>query len=274
MLVLALLLVGVGIGTGIGLTRKSGARNTAQVARSQSGAEGWPLHRQVPATVLRQANGRPLSLRELRGRVVVLAPSLTLCHEICPMTTQALMLMRHSLATRGLDARVAFVEATVDPWRDSPARLRAYDRLTGARLTQLTGPVGPIRSFWDFFGIGFRRVPQGNPPDIDWWTGRPETFDVEHVDGLFLIDAHGYERKFFAGPANLTGGRIDPALRRLLSKDGLQSLAHPAPGWTVAQATHAVEGLLGVQSSRGRPARPSASEPSARLAGPRASPGA
>lgn len=187
-----------------------------------------------------------MSLRALRGKVVVLAPSLTLCHEVCPMTTQALMRMRSSFAARGLGGRIAFVEATVDPWRDSPARLRAYDRLTGARLLQLTGSVARMRSFWRFFGIGFRRVRQGRPPDTDWWTGRPEKFDVEHVDGLFLIDANGYERDFFGGPANLTGGHIDPALRRLLSSDGLHNLAHPLPGWTVAQATRAVQTLLGI----------------------------
>lgn len=241
--VLVLLLLGVGIGTAIGLTRRSDSRQSPQAAGAQSGG-GWAFHRKAPATVLTQADGRRLSLLALRGKVVVLAPSLTLCHEICPMTTQALMLMRRSFAARGLSRRVAFVEATVDPWRDSPARLRAYDRLTGARLTQLTGSVAAMRSFWGFFGIGFRRVPQGHPPDLDWWTGQPETFDVEHVDGLFLIDAQGYEREYFAGPANLTDGRIEPALHRLLSKSGLQNLAHPAPGWTVPQATRAVQALL------------------------------
>lgn len=244
LLILTLLLVGVGIGTAIGLTRKSSARHPARAVGSQSGAAGWAFHRRVPQATLTAADGHPFTLRSLRGRVVVLAPSLTLCHEVCPMTTQALMLMRHSFAAQGMSRRVAFVEATVDPWRDSPARLRAYDRLTGARLIQLTGSIAQMRRFWGFFGIGFRRVPQGKPPDTDWWTGRPETFDVEHVDGLFVIDAQGYERKFFAGPASLTGGRIDPALRRLLSADGLQNLAHPREGWTVAQVAQAVGRLL------------------------------
>jgi cytochrome oxidase Cu insertion factor (SCO1/SenC/PrrC family) len=246
-LVLALLLLGVGIGTAIGLTRKSGTREVPPVARSQSGAHGWAFHRRVPQATLTAADGRPFPLRSLRGRIVVLAPSLTLCHEVCPMTTQALMLVRRSLPAQGMGKRVALVEATVDPWRDSPARLRAYDRLTGASLIQLTGSVAQMRRFWGFFGIGFRRVPQGKFPDTDWWTGRPETFDVEHVDGLFLIDAQGYERKFFAGPARLTGGRIDPALRRLLSADGLHNLAHPREGWTVTQVTQTVEKLLGEQ---------------------------
>lgn len=246
-LVLILLLVGIAIGTAIGLARKGSGRQAGSVVPAQSATGGWTFHRRVPQTTLKAAGGEPFRLRSLRGRVVVLAPSLTLCHEVCPMTTQALMLMHRSFAARGLSRRVAFVEATVDPWRDSPARLRAYDRLTGARLIQLTGSVAQMRRFWDFFGIGFRRVPQGRPPDTDWWTGRPETFDVEHVDGLFLIDAQGYERKFFAGVASLTGGRIDPALRRLLSADGLHNLAHPREGWTVGQVTQAVEKLLGEQ---------------------------
>lgn len=239
---LGLLLVGAGIGAAIALTHSGGTR---QAVRSDATA-GWPFHRRVPATVLTSADGRPLSLRDLRGKVIVLAPSLTLCHEICPLTTQALMLMRRSLARQGLGGRVAFVEATVDPWRDSPARLRAYARMTGARLIQLTGGVAQMRSFWDHFGIGFRRVPQGPHPDVDWWTGRPETFDVEHVDGVFLIDAQGYERRFFAGYAD-TGRMLEPALRRLLSREGVANLEHPSNAWTVEDVMAAVERLLSVR---------------------------
>lgn len=242
-LFLGLLLVGAGIGVAIALTHSGGT----QAVRSRSDARaGWPFHRRVPTTVLTNAGGRPLSLRALGGKVVVLAPSLTLCHEICPLTTQALMLMRRSLAGQGLGGRVAFVEATVDPWRDSPARLRAYARMTGARLIQLTGRVAQIRRFWDYFGIGFRRVPQGPHPDVDWWTGRPETFDVEHADGVFLIDADGYERRFFPGYAD-TGRRLEPALRRLLSKEGAANLEHPSNAWTVEDVMTAMGALLGVR---------------------------
>lgn len=163
------------------------------------------------------------------------------------MTTGALMRLRETLASEGLANRVAFIEATVDPWRDYPARLRAYARMTGSRLIQLTGSVTEMRRFWGFFGIGFRQVPQGKPPDVDWWTGRPETFDVEHVDGLFIIDQHGYERVFFPGQANIQG-HLSPALERLLSQSGLHYLAHPVEGWTVEQVLAATYRLLGVRT--------------------------
>lgn len=253
LLLAVLLLAGVGIGGGIALSGAGNGRGTspapsapgaAASANAHSAArEGWTFHRKLPPLVLTDAAGHAFALRSLRGKVVVLAPSLTLCHEICPMTTQALMLLRRALAARGLAPRVALVEVTVDPWRDSPARLRAYARLTGSRLIQLTGSVARIRRLWNFLGIGFRRVPQGNPPDTDWWTGRPETFDVDHTDGVFLIDSRGYERRFFGGMAGV-GGRISPALRRLLSRDGLNNLAHSAGGWTASELLRSVEMLL------------------------------
>lgn len=252
LLLAALLLVGAGIGSAIALSvgghgtspapATSGAAAASANAHSAS-REGWTFHRKLPPLVLTDAAGHAFALRSLRGKVVVLAPSLTLCHEICPMTTQALMLLRRALAARGLGSRVALVEATVDPWRDSPARLRAYARLTGSRLTQLTGSIARIRRLWNFLGIGFKRVPQGNPPDIDWWTGRPETFDVDHTEGVFVIDASGYERRFFAGMANV-GGRIPPALHRLLSSDGLKNLAHSGGGWTASELLRTIETLL------------------------------
>lgn len=244
-LFLGLLLLGAAIGVALALIHSGGTPAVRSDARA-----GWPFHRRVPAIALTSAGGRPLSLRDLHGKVVVLAPSLTLCHEVCPLTTQALMLMRRSLASQGLGGRVALVEATVDPWRDSPARLRAYARMTGARLVQLTGSVAQMRRFWDYFGIGFRRVPQGPHPDVDWWTGRVETFDVEHVDGVFAIDRNGYERRFFPGYAD-TGRRLEPALRRLLSQEGVASLEHPSNAWTVEDVMSAVGRLLGVRLKGG-----------------------
>lgn len=244
-----LLLAGAAVLAAIALSAgpRDGSGKPSPSAASVSGSpaqSGWPFHRLVPAQRLTTATGGATSLRSLRGRVVVLAPSLTLCHEVCPLTTGAFVAMQARLRRAGLGDKVAFVEATVDPWRDSPARLRAYDRLTGVHFVQLTGSVAAMRRFWDFFGIGFKRVPQGRPPDLDWWTHRPETFDVEHVDGLFLIDANGYERVFFPGYANVNG-RLSSRLRGLLSADGLKNLAHPLNAWTQPQVLAAVGRLLG-----------------------------
>ena len=82
--------------------------------------------------------GRTVSLASFHGRVVVLAPTLTLCSEVCPITSGAFIRMEAAVRKAGLGSRVAFVEVTVDPERDTPSRLRAYERLTGVDWTLLT----------------------------------------------------------------------------------------------------------------------------------------
>jgi protein SCO1 len=187
--------------------------------------------RPVPAIQLVDDQGRPFSTAQWRGRWVVLAPSMTLCHEVCPMTTAALDQIRQLVDSQGLGGRVTIAEATVDPWRDSPARLRAYRRLSGASFQLLTGTQAEIRRLWKFFGVYYARVPQGKPPDVDWLTGKPETFDVNHTDAVFLIDPAGQERIVDQGMPDVTG-RLPAALHKLLNDQGVHNLAHPQFGWT------------------------------------------
>src|SRR5437763_8530432 len=185
-----------------------------------------PRPRPVPAVALTDEHGRTVSLSAWRGKWVVLAPFMTLCHEVCPMTTAALGQAAWQLARAGIGGRVAIIEVSNDPWRDSPARLRAYRRLTGANLTFLTGSQAVIRQLWRFFGVYYRRVPQANPPDVDWLTHKPETFDVQHSDAVFFLDPAGQERILDEGMPDV-GGRLPARLTALLNDQGNQNLAHP-----------------------------------------------
>lgn len=188
----------------------------------------------IPALTLTNEQGRSISLRKAwKGRYVILAPSMTLCHEVCPMTTAVLMQVAADVRRAGLRRQVVVASATVDPWRDSPARLRAYARLTGAHFEMLTGSPAQIHQLWRFFGVAYDRVPQGNPPDIDWMTHRPETFDVNHTDALFLLDPAGQERIADDGMPSVSG-RLPAALAKLLNEEGRQNLAHPQFAWSGA----------------------------------------
>lgn len=153
------------IGLSIGLRAQS-PRTTAVTGR-QALPLGTSLDRRVPAVRLRNARGGATSLHVLRGRWVVLAPTMTLCHEVCPIATGALLDLRSRLRSSGLAGRISILAVSVDPWRDTPLRLRAYRRLTGAGLPIWTGSVERLRRFWRFFGVHFQRVPQGKPAEID-----------------------------------------------------------------------------------------------------------
>jgi protein SCO1/2 len=210
---------------------------------------GDTVDRSVPPLPLRDAGGRTTSLAAYRGRVVVLSPFLTLCREVCPLTTAAFQSMQRELSRRGLAGRVAFVEVTVDPTRDTPRRLRAFARITRTHFPLLTGTPSEIARFWHFFGVAYWHTKEEVPPDTDWLTGKPLAFDVSHTDGLFVVDASGRERIVAVGMPEV-GPRLPVALRRLLNTQGRAALTQPEPGWTPARALGAVVHLLHLTDNR------------------------
>jgi protein SCO1/2 len=200
----------------------------------------------VPATPLVDQDGRPTSLQAFRGQYVVLAQFLTLCQDECPITTGAFQTMQQSVRQAGLGGQVVFVEATVDPGRDIPARLRAYRSDFGADWTLLTGTPANIAALWKHFGIYYQKVPEDKPPAIDWWTHRPLTYDVNHTNGFILIDRAGNER-FLTEDLPDLHGQLPANLKSLLDDTGLSHLRNGLAGgsYTIPQALSALSWLVG-----------------------------
>jgi cytochrome c biogenesis protein CcmG, thiol:disulfide interchange protein DsbE len=203
-----------------------------------------PRPRHVPSFQLVDSQGKPYQLDDTHGKWIVLAPSMTLCHEVCPITTGVLQELKSTLARDGIGTKVDVVETTVDPWRDSPARLRAYQREFGVDFTMLTGSQRAIRKFWNWFGVQYYRVREGNPADIDWWTHKPETFDINHTDAVYVIDPHGYLRVADDGMPKLQG-KLSKPLRALLDAEGVGNLERPHLPWTADQVADDVLNMMG-----------------------------
>ena len=232
-----------------------------------------PKPRRVPDTTLTDSDGKPYRLTDTHRRWTVLAPSMTLCREVCPMTTGALIELRSTLRRDGIAKQVNIVETTVDPWRDSPARLRAYQRRFGANFTMLTGSPQTIRAFWTWFGVKYWRVAEGKPPDIDWWTHQPEKFDVDHEDAMFIIDPHGDLRIVDVGMPKLTA-KLPRALRAQLDSQGVGNLEHPEEPWTDDEVADDLLNMMGRTVARSQLAKlqaPSIADAGSQLRGsPRA----
>jgi protein SCO1 len=208
--------------------------------------EGLVLNQPTPRTVaLLNQQGHPVSLAGLRGKVVVLAPFLSLCQDECPLVTGAFITMQRDLRAAGLAGRVVFVEATVDPGRDSVARLAAYQKEFGADWDLWTGAPSDIAAFWKPFGVDYKVAAEEQPAKTDWWTGQPLTYDVDHTDGYILISQSGRERFVDASAPN-EKGVLNTKLRGLLDNGGLHDLQNPqGPSWTPADALGAIGWLLG-----------------------------
>jgi len=79
---------------------------------------------------------------------------------------------------------------------------------------------------------------------LDWWTGKPLTYDVNHSDGFVTIDATGRER-FSTGAGPDFRGTLNPTLHRFLTAEGRDHLAHPlTPGWNPTTALETLGWML------------------------------
>jgi protein SCO1/2 len=106
----------------------------------------------VPAFV--DQTGRPFSLRDLRGQMVVLAFVYTRCRDAreCPLITARFHILED--AFRGMP--VHLVEVTLDPSHDRPAVLARYGRTFGAdpaRWTLATGDPDTVLDFAAQFDV-------------------------------------------------------------------------------------------------------------------------
>lgn len=213
---------------------------------------GSATHRVIPASVLSlgllDQNGRELTLGSLHGKVVVLTDFLTTCQEVCPLTSVVLRDVADAVRRSGLSGQVEVVEVTVDPEHDKPSRLKAYEKLFGARPDWLflTGRPGDLATLWHFLGVAYARTEKEAPYPKDWLTGSPLTYDITHSDVVFVIDGQGHERWLAIGAAGTGGEQPPAALHAFLDKEGKTNLSSPAPGsWTTGDVELALAQVTG-----------------------------
>ena len=195
-----------------------------------------------------------MSLAALRGKVVVLAPFLSLCQDECPLVTGAFIALQRDLRAAGLAHQVVFVEATVDPGRDTVARLAAYQKEFGADWDLWTGtPATSRRSGSPSASVPER--PRGAAAEDDWLTGQPLTYDVDHTDGYILIDPPGASASSTPPRRTWTGARPEADLA---AQRGRRARAHHPQGPTGPWPTPWPPSA----GCSARPSRPRTREPS------------
>ncbi len=218
------------------------------------------IDRQIPSAIaslpLRDAAGHAVTLHSFRGKTVVVADSMTLCSEDCPLDTTNLVTAARAADAAGLTDKTVFLTVSVDPVRDDPRHLEAYRKLYDPqhRLTNwllLTGDRKNIARLWSYLGVYRHKVPEGNPPDHDWLTGKPLTYDIQHADEVLLFDPSGNERYVVSGHAHvLRSGRVPTRLRGFLSPQGRRHLHRPGGAtWTPNDVIQGVSWLTGLQVS-------------------------
>ncbi|HSU13801.1 SCO family protein [Longimicrobium sp.] len=141
--------------------------------------------------------GRSRPLGSLAGRVQVVAMTYTHCAHTCPMIVGEFKRMEAGL-TKEEAGRVGFVLFSLDPARDTPARLAEYARtarMQPARWTLLTSSDEQVRELAALLGIRYR--PEGGG-------------ELSHSNAYLVLDARGHVIYRHDG---LEGGVDEPLAR-------------------------------------------------------------
>lgn len=124
---------------------------------------GCPEPRVAPSApkggdfVLRSADG-PVDTRALRGRVLLIYFGYTHCPDVCPASLAAAAQALNTLSPEER-AKVRLIMVSVDPERDTPARLKEYAAYFHPEMIGLTGSTEEIAAVAKSFGAGYVRQP-------------------------------------------------------------------------------------------------------------------
>lgn len=136
--------------------------------------------REAPAFSLQGSDGKPLSLDAYRGKVVALVFGFSHCQKVCPVTLANLARVSDGLGARAADFQLVFV--TVDPARDTTARLAEYLAFFDPAFRGATGTPAELEAVRTAFGILAEREESPDPR---------LGYQVHHSSSVFLIDRAG-----------------------------------------------------------------------------------
>ncbi|MBK5103260.1 MAG: SCO family protein [Burkholderiales bacterium] len=148
------------------------------------------VHIKVPDTVLTDQNGKSLRFRTeaMADRLVVINFVYTTCSTVCPVQSALFADVQKRLGERaGRD--VALISVTVDPLRDTPARLKEFAAGYGAGpgwslYTGSSQAVDEVLKAFDAYTANFTEHPPavlvGDPRSGEWvrFFGFPSTEQI------------------------------------------------------------------------------------------------
>lgn len=144
-------------------------------------------------------------LRDQRGRVLLIFFGYTFCPDICPMALATLSRAEQLLGPEA--SRVRFVFITVDPERDTPARLQQYLSHLGPSFSGLSGDRQTLEQVWRDYGVHVAREEQPNSL---------AGYLVAHSTWTYLVDPEGNLRLVY--PLDVSAEDLAEDVRALLKE--------------------------------------------------------
>ena len=179
------LLIGIGAGAAISIVRTTNAPaspvvSTPVIANPQLDP-GAPLSAVAPGFTLTDQFGKRISLRSLRGKVVVLSFNDPECTTICPLTTTAMLHAKEMLGPAA--SQVDLIGVGANPVATQVKWVRAYSKAHGMlhKWRFLTGSLPELRRVWRAYGIEAAVINGA----------------IDHTPATYLIDSQGRESRLY-----------------------------------------------------------------------------
>ncbi len=128
-------------------------------------------------------NGRPRTLADFKGKVVVLFFGFIHCPDVCPTTLAELAQVARELGPEASKMQVLFV--TIDPERDTPDVLKQYVPSFYPDFLGLYGDAAATARVAKEFKIFYQKQPQSGGG-----------YTMDHSAGTYVLDQQGRLRLF------------------------------------------------------------------------------
>jgi protein SCO1 len=142
---------------------------------------------------------------DFQGKLVVIYFGYTYCPDVCPTELQSISLALDKLGAAAETIQPLFI--TVDPGRDTPARLADFVSSFHPRLIGLTGSLAEIRKT----AIAYRTFFAKNGVTT------PDDYSVDHTGFIYLLGKDGRYLGFL--PPGLAPDAIADAIRARLGAE-------------------------------------------------------
>jgi len=174
-----------------------------QVVQDELSATRFPVARDIQPFELVDHNNEAFNNASLQNRWSFLFFGYTYCPDVCPTTLSVL----NSVAQRlqDVEEELRFVFVTVDPERDTSARLAGFVTYFNRDFIGVTGTDQGLEQLTRQLGILHVREPQ-EPGS--------ESYLVDHTAAVFLFDPDGRYHAVFSPP--LSAEKIADDFRKML----------------------------------------------------------
>jgi len=135
--------------------------------------------------------GEPFGLAQLKGRWSLLFFGFSNCPEVCPTTLAVMSRAMEQVPEVALE-RTQLLFVSVDPTRDTPARLREYLAAFHADIGGVTGEAAALAQFRETMGVYAAEEPA-------------EDGNVAHSTALFVVNPLGQLNGVMSAPLTVDG---------------------------------------------------------------------